>query len=175
LRDVAEWCPACFDGDKPALLAEGLDMYLALVGRAYAASPAEIARVREASESGPRTIAGSRYLGAIVPESADVHNAVGIALAEKGDVEQAIAEFRQAARLAPDSADTHWHLGAALAMQGAREEAVKHLRRSIELDPSNAAARHDLDVVLASTAAGRPKGRPLPESSPPIRLRERHR
>jgi spermidine synthase len=148
LRQVASWCPDCFADGRPVPLVEGLDVYLALIARAYAASPADVARARNLSERRGRTIAGSAYLGAIVPDAADVHNTLGIAFAEKGRIDEAIAEFREALRLGPDSAPTHWHLGAALAYRGAREEAVEHLRRSVQLDPNNPAARHDLDAVL---------------------------
>jgi spermidine synthase/MFS family permease len=148
LRQVASWCPGCFADGRPVPLVEGLDVYLALIARAYAASPADVARARTLSERRGRAIAGSAYLGAIVPDSADVHNTVGIAFAEKGRIDEAIAEFREALRLGPDSAQTHWHLGAALAYRGAREEAVEHLRRSVQLDPNNQGARHDLDAVL---------------------------
>jgi Flp pilus assembly protein TadD len=149
LRQVATWCPDCFAEGKPVPAVEGLDEYLALIARAYAASPADVARARTLSQRHGRTIAGSAYLGAIVPDSADVHNTLGIAFAEKGRMDDAIAEFREALRLAPDSAQTHWHLGAALAYRGARDEAVEHLRRSVQLDPNNLEARHDLEAVLA--------------------------
>ena len=148
LRQVAAWCPKCFADGKPVPLVEGLDTYLALLERAYGASPVEEGRVRRLAERQDRTIAGSAYLGAIVPESADVQYVLGIALAGKGHVDEAIAEFREAERLAPDSAATQWHLGAALASRGARDEAIEHLRRSVQLDPNNPGARHDLDVLL---------------------------
>jgi spermidine synthase len=160
LSEVAAWCPACFVAGKPAPLAEGLDQYLALLNRAYSASPSETARTRALTDRAPRMIAGSLYLGDIVPDSADLHNVMGIALAEQGRIDEAIAEFREAARLEPDSARTHWHLGAALASRGARDEAIEHLRRSVQLDPRNEAARHDLAVVLAhrpTTKDQRPK------------------
>ena len=148
LRDAAAWCPACFVDGRPSPAAEGLDTYLALAGRAYAASPAEMARVRRAAGQGRRVIAGSAYLGAIVPESADVHNILGIALAEKGQIGDAIGEFREAVRLEPRSAQSHWHLGAALAYSGDRIGAIEHLLQSVQIDPNNPQARHDLDVVL---------------------------
>jgi tetratricopeptide (TPR) repeat protein len=157
VTQVSAWCPTCFAGGKPVALAEGLDAYLTLLSRAYSASPAEIARTRDLADRESRVIAGSAYLGAIVPESADLHNALGIALAENGKVDEAIAEFRQALRLEPDSARTHWHLGAALAYLGAREEAIEHLRRSVQLDPQNIQARHDLEVVLAAPDRNRLK------------------
>jgi spermidine synthase len=148
LAGVAAWCPSCFDNGAPVRSVEGLDLYLALLNRAYAATPEEGARIRRAADQG-RVFAGSAYLGAVVPETADVHNDLGIALASKGQIDQAIAEFREALRLEPDSAQTHWHLGAALADRGALDEAASHLRRSVELDPANEDARHDLAALLA--------------------------
>ncbi len=148
LRQVAAWCPACFVGGKPAPGVEGLDTYLALTDRAYRAPPLDVARARNLAEQHGRVVAGSAYLGALVPESADVHNILGIALADRGRIDEAIAEFREALRLDPGSAQTHWHLGAALAYRGARDEAVDHLRQSVRLDPTNANARHDLEVLL---------------------------
>ena len=122
----------------------------ASLGRAYAASHADVVRARTLAEQQHRVIAGSAYLGAIVPESADVHNLLGIALATKGRMDDAIAEFRQALRLDPESAVTYWHLGAALASRGARQEAIESLRRSVRLDPNNPQARDDLEHLLAS-------------------------
>jgi tetratricopeptide (TPR) repeat protein len=146
LSAVAEWCPTCFDNGAPVRLVEGLDVYLALLTQAYAATPAEGERIRSAADTG-RRVAGSAYLGAVVPETADVHNDLGIAYASRGQIDAAIAEFRQALALDPDSAATHWHLGAALAERGALQEAEEHLRTSVQLDPSNLEAAHDLESV----------------------------
>jgi spermidine synthase len=147
LSEVSAWCPACFDKDAPVPIVEGLDLYLALLAQAYAATPQDVRRL---SGTPDRVLAGSRYLGAVVPESADAHNDLGIAFASKGQMDQAIAEFNEALRLEPDSAATHWHLGAALASRGALDQAAEHLRRSVELDPANDDARRDLAAVLAS-------------------------
>jgi spermidine synthase len=151
LSQVAAWCPRCFVNGKPVPLVEGLDRYLALLDFAYKASPAEVTRAASLAEHQARTISGSAYLGAIVPETADVHNFLGIALAEKGQLDEAIAEFSNALRLEPDSARTHWHLGAALASRGAHDDAVEHLRRSVQIDPGNGQAHYDLAVVLLET------------------------
>jgi tetratricopeptide (TPR) repeat protein len=150
LAGAAAWCPACFDNGVPVRVVEGLDLYLALLNRAYAATPEEGARIRSAAEQG-RIFAGSAYLGAAVPETAEAHNDLGIAYASKGQLNQAIAEFREALRLDPDSAQTHWHLGAALADRGVLDEAADHLRRSVQLDPSNEDARRDLAAILAAS------------------------
>ena len=155
LGQVGAWCPRCFVGGKPVPLVDGLDTYMALLERAYLASPAEVSRVRslgdrqgQPGDRSNRVIAGSAYLGAIVPESADLHNFLGIALAEKGQLDGAIVQFREALRMDPDSAKTHWHLGAALASQDAREEATANLRRSVQLDSSNGPAHYDLGGIL---------------------------
>jgi spermidine synthase len=151
LGQVAAWCPKCFVDQKPVPLVEGLDTYQALLRLAYGASAADVSRARSLAERRDRMISGSAYLGAIVPETAEVHNLLGIELAAKGRIDEGIAEFRQAMRLEPDSAQTHWHLGAALAYRGVRDEALEQLRRAVQLDPNNPQARHDLEVVLAAS------------------------
>jgi Flp pilus assembly protein TadD len=70
-------------------------------------------------------------------------------MAARGQLDSAIAEFREALALDPDSADTHWHLGAALAEAGALKEAEEHLRTSVQRDPNNVEAKHDLETVGA--------------------------
>jgi tetratricopeptide (TPR) repeat protein len=150
LDDVAAWCPRCFADGRPVAAVKELDTHLSLLDLAYRASRADIARVRLATEGQGRVIAGSRYLGLIVPESADVHNRLGIALAAEGRLDAALEEFRLALRLDPDDAATHWHIGAALASQGAGEEATAHLRRSVELDPGNSQVHNDLGLLLAA-------------------------
>ena len=149
LDKVAAWCPRCFRNGSPAPAVAGLDTYLALLELTYAASRAEVAPVRRLAEEQGRQVAGSRYLGMIVPESAAVHNLLGISNAAEGRLDTAVEEFRHALRLAPDDAGAHWHLGAALASQGARDEAIGHLRRSLELDPANGQVHNDLGVLLA--------------------------
>jgi protein O-GlcNAc transferase len=93
-------------------------------------------------------IAGSAYLGALVPESAELHNVLGSALAARNSHVAAIAEFREALRLDPDSATAHWNLGRTLT---APEDALPHLRRSVELEPRRAEARYQLATVLLET------------------------
>ena len=153
LDDIAAWCPRCFENGTPTPAATGLDTYLALLDLTYSASRADIAPVRRAAEEQGREVDGSRYLGMIVPESAAVHNLLGISHASAGRLDRAIEEFREALRLAPEDAGAHWHLGAALASEGARDEAVVHLRRSLELDPDNGRVHNDLGVLLAGQGA----------------------
>lgn len=153
LAGISAWCPGCFVDGRPRAPVEGLEMYLALLRLAYAASPDEVRRTRALAETEGRVVAGSAYLGAIVPESASLHNLLAISMASAGRLDEAIGEFRTALRLEPESAVTHWHLGAALAARGAQDEAVDHLRVSVRLDPSNGDAHTDLGLLLAQRGA----------------------
>jgi tetratricopeptide (TPR) repeat protein len=147
LRQVAAWCPTCYVDGRPAPLVDGLDTYLALLELAYAA-PADANRTAILAREGTRQIAGSAYLGTVVPESADVHGIVGTALAARNRFDDAVVEFREGLRLAPDSAVMHRHLGAALIAWGQRDEGLRHLRRSVELDPANAETRYQVATIL---------------------------
>ena len=152
LSRAAEWCPRCYRDGQPTGLAEGLDVYLALLGVAYSAPPGDFVRVRELPP-GERVVAGSAYLGAIVPESAAVHNVLGVAHAARGALDRAVAEFREALVLSPDFPDTHWHLGVALAATGATLEAVGHLKRAVELNPRQGQVQYDLGRLLVQLSA----------------------
>jgi spermidine synthase len=149
LRSVGEWCPRCFVNGEPAGPAAQLTLHLELLTLAYAATPAQVAEARRLWESQGRRIAGSSYLGAIVPETAETYALLGLAHAQGGDLTSAIADFRHAIALEPNDAPVHWHLGAALAAQGADEEAFTHVARSVELDPNNPGALNDLGLMLA--------------------------
>src|SRR5205085_5768301 len=52
-----------------------------------------------------------------------------------GDVDGALADFREAVRLAPSYAQPRWQLGNTLLRAGTREEAVRELRHAAESDP----------------------------------------
>ena len=151
LADVAAWCPKCFANGAPDAGARRARH----LSRADEARVLRVARGRGGSQLDSRradaVVAGSAYLGEIVPESAAVHNVLGIDLASRGRLDEAIVEFRHALSLDPDLAATHWHLGAALASKGADEEAILHLRRSVELEPGNSQVHNDLGLMLART------------------------
>jgi predicted membrane-bound spermidine synthase len=148
LSTVTAWCPSCFVNGQPTVPVQGLDVYLELLRQAYTASPEAVRQARAQAPPGGRIVAGSKYLGSIVPESAQLHNVLALSQASAGNMEVAIREFREALRLDPASATTHWHLGAALASHGAPAEALAHLQRSVALDPSNEAAHNDVGAVL---------------------------
>jgi len=143
LSQIPAWCPRCFVEGRPVPLVDGIDTYLTLLDEFYSAPDVDAGPGR----FGTRTIDGSAYLGAILPESAGVHTVLGIARMNRGQLDQAIPEFQEALRVDPNSAAAHWHLGQALATR-AQDGAIDHLRRSVELGPDNAAAQRDLATAL---------------------------
>jgi spermidine synthase len=153
LDRLPEWCPRCFENGVPVPAVAGLDLYLRLLDLGYRASPAEGAHLQDMAKTATsdRLVAGSAYLGAVVPERAEVYNTLGVEKAASGSMDEAVVLFQRALRLNPDSAASHWHLGAALAQTGARDEAIRHLQRSIELDPTNEYARNDLGALTAAS------------------------
>jgi tetratricopeptide (TPR) repeat protein len=149
LKQVAAWCPRCFVDGAPVPAVGQLETHLELLALAYAASPVDVARSTRLAEQTGRRVAGSAYLGTIVPESAELHNILGLRHAEQGRMNAAIEEFRLSLQLDEASGATHWHLGAALASTGAYPEAAEHLTRSVGLEPTNSRAQSDLGLVLA--------------------------
>jgi tetratricopeptide (TPR) repeat protein len=147
LRAVGDWCPRCFVDGQPAAPVSQLGIYLELLTLAYGAASSEVAQARRLWEDEGRTILGSEYLGAIVPETAATYEVLGIDEARAGNLTEAVVHFRRAVALNPGNAAAHWHLGAALAQQGDLDEALKHISRSVDLDPNNPDAVNDLRVL----------------------------
>ena len=147
---VAAWCPTCFVDGKPAAVVEGLDTYFALLERAYRATPAEVSRTRSLADQHTRRIEGSAYLGAMVPDSADLHNILGAAFAASGKFEQAIGEFREAVRLDAGNGQAHYALAGLLLEARQYEDAVGEFRAALRLMPDSIEAHDSLGIALAS-------------------------
>jgi tetratricopeptide (TPR) repeat protein len=73
---------------------------------------------------------------------------LGIALACKGQLDDAIAAFRQAIALNPNIAETHRNLGIALRDKGRFDEAIAAFRRAIALEPNFAEAHNNLGIAF---------------------------
>jgi len=84
----------------------------------------------------------------MAPNSFQSLNAQGNELIQHGELEEAVARYREALRLKPDSAGAHNHLGNALAQQGELEEAVTHYREALRLKPDFAEASLNLADLL---------------------------
>jgi protein O-mannosyl-transferase len=81
-------------------------------------------------------------------------NNLGIALAERGEVDAAIQAYERALRIWPKSVKTQVNLGAALADKGKFEEAIIHYREALRLNPDYALARTNWSKALNSMAVG---------------------
>ena len=85
---------------------------------------------------------------------APAHINLGFALRDKGDVEGAIACYREAIRLDPKSVSAHVDLGYALSGQGDVEGAIGCYREALRLDVKYANAHNNLAWILATGPNG---------------------
>jgi Flp pilus assembly protein TadD len=72
---------------------------------------------------------------------------LGIALARRGKVKEAIDALRAAVRIAPGDADLRYNLGTLLARDGAIAEATSELEEALRLRPDFAEARRNLQLA----------------------------
>jgi len=82
------------------------------------------------------------------PGHALTHWDVACALKKKGDVDGAIAEFREAIRLKPDSAHIHYDLSAALEEKGEDQSVLEEFRKAQELDPKESTVQSTYTRLL---------------------------
>jgi predicted membrane-bound spermidine synthase/tetratricopeptide (TPR) repeat protein len=153
---IAAWCPRCADGGPGGQPVPNLDLYLRLLQQSYLAPVADV--VTAASAANGRRVLGSAYLGAVLPDSAEVHNLMGIAETRAGRFDAAVREFQRALGKDPRSANARANLGQIRLEQGADllerrryADAVVALREAVDLLPDSAEAHNDLGVALAST------------------------
>jgi tetratricopeptide (TPR) repeat protein len=153
LVQVTAWCTRCLNEDPAPPDVADLDLYLQLLQQAYRAPVTDV--VRAAGRA--RRIWGSAYLGAVVPDTPEVHNVLGLAHMRAGRVDAAISEFETALARDPRSANARANLGQVRYEQGAAlmasrrfSEAEPLLRMAGDLLPDSAEAQNDLGVTLAS-------------------------
>ena len=92
---------------------------------------------------------------ALLPRSADVHEALGLIAEGRHDAPRALDEYDTAIRISPSNADAHsWRAWIHLTL-GRPEEALSSARRAVQLNPLSAEAVSNL--ALALTATGRPE------------------
>jgi tetratricopeptide (TPR) repeat protein len=85
------------------------------------------------------------------PNSWPAYNNLGVALQQKGQIEEAIAHYRKALEVNPSYATAHYNLGRVLLYKGQFEEAIGEYERDLKLDPNNALAHNNLAIALART------------------------
>jgi tetratricopeptide (TPR) repeat protein len=84
------------------------------------------------------------------PDNPSAHNSLGIALRDKGDLDGAIAEYREAIRLDAQSASVPYNLGSALLAKGDLGGAIAAFREAIRLDAKFAYKHRDRGNALGA-------------------------
>lgn len=82
-------------------------------------------------------------------KGAAIHLKRGNNALQKGLLDVAIREYRQAVEIAPDDPQNQYNLGFALIRAGRRDEAVGYFEKAIELDPGYRNAHYNLAAALA--------------------------
>jgi tetratricopeptide (TPR) repeat protein len=76
------------------------------------------------------------------------HNDLGVSLARKGQMDEAIACYKKAIKLEPKNANTYFYLGIVLKAKSQLDEAIACYKKAIEIDPNLAVAHGALGEVL---------------------------
>jgi Tfp pilus assembly protein PilF len=82
------------------------------------------------------------------PNKSRQHHNLGIALEQKGNLDDAIEEYYAALKIKPDYLDVLNNLGVALVSKGDYEQAVLSFKKALKTDPQKTDARMNLANVL---------------------------
>jgi len=76
------------------------------------------------------------------------HNNLGNAFLQKGQTEEAIVQYREAARINPANSEVHNNLGLTLLQKGQAEEAIAHFREALRINPAYSEVHSNLGLAL---------------------------
>src|SRR5438270_6662115 len=76
------------------------------------------------------------------------HNNLGIVLAQKNEIDEAIAHYRKTLEMSPDFADADYNLGNALLQKGEIDAAILHCQRAVTIQPNDPEAQVALGNAL---------------------------
>jgi protein O-GlcNAc transferase len=79
---------------------------------------------------------------------AEAHNNLGLALQEKGRLEEAIDHYQESLRFKPSNAEAYNNLGDALQEKGCLDEAIVYYQKALQFKPSFAEAYNNLGDAL---------------------------
>lgn len=94
-----------------------------------------------------------RHALALDDKSSFAHNNLGLVLAKRDALEEAIDQFRRAVDVDPAFVEAYTNLGNFLAQQGFRDEAIAHLRHALQIEPTFVNAHNTLGNILANIGA----------------------
>jgi Tfp pilus assembly protein PilF/tRNA A-37 threonylcarbamoyl transferase component Bud32 len=84
------------------------------------------------------------------PDSPSAHGNLGNVLLDKGQLDEAITEYRKVIRLKKGSSEAHNNLGIALARKGRLDEAIAEYQEALRLKPDFAPTHNDLGIALGA-------------------------
>jgi tetratricopeptide (TPR) repeat protein len=89
-----------------------------------------------------------RHALAVTENNAVAHDALGVALDNKGQIDEAIRHFQEAVRLKPTYTGAHYNLGVAFFQRGRTDEAIRQFQEALRLEPDHAQAHNNLGAAL---------------------------
>jgi tetratricopeptide (TPR) repeat protein len=89
-----------------------------------------------------------RHALAVTENNALARTALGTALDNKGQIDEAIRQFQESIRLNPVYADAHYNLGVAFFQRGRTAEAIRQFQEALRLEPDHAQAHNNLGTAL---------------------------
>ena len=92
---------------------------------------------REANEAFDSAIGAGREAIRLQPDDPMLHTFMGMALSERGRLDEAVAQYDEAIRLEPAAAAAHSNLGRTRREQGRLDDAIAERREAIRLQPSD--------------------------------------
>jgi len=85
-----------------------------------------------------------------MPHSYIVYTALGAVWRGLGDIDQAVAQYREAVRIKPTCIEAHYSLGWAYQKQGRIDESIEHYSKTLQLHPTHVPAYNKLVEILFS-------------------------
>jgi len=84
----------------------------------------------------------------LLPDDAEAHGNLGVALKDLGQIDSAAESCRRALEISPDFAEAHYNLGIALNARGQFIDAAASYRRALEIKPELTDAHYNLGIAL---------------------------
>ncbi len=85
----------------------------------------------------------------VSPLSETAHHGFGLALMQKGQVDEAITHYQKALEIRPDIAEVHSNLGLAFMQKRQVDEAVIQFQKALDINPHIARFYNNLGIALA--------------------------
>jgi tetratricopeptide (TPR) repeat protein len=90
-----------------------------------------------------------RHTLQVTTDNSYINYNLGVALAEKGELDAAIREYLEAVRISPDFTEAHTNLGIALAKKGNLDAAIRELREALRISPNETIIQSALESALS--------------------------